>query len=309
MNHKSVMLSECLDWMNLSERSVIIDATLGLGGHSKAMLDSVEFTGNIIGLDQDSSHLEFAKKRLVSYGDRFSTRHMNFRGIKELVVSERISYDGILFDLGVASPHLDNAERGFSFQQDGPLDMRMNASDKLTAAEIINTWSYEDMKRIFQEYGEDPKAHFIANDIIAKRDKKPFTTTKELSDLICEEYDKGKPQKSKKHPATRVFQALRIAVNQELQVLEEALQATLDTISPGGRIVVMSYHSLEDRMVKSFFRKVADPCTCDRRLPICQCGLAPQLQILTRKAIAPSDKEIEENPRARSAKLRVATKI
>lgn len=309
MKHDSVLLSETLKWMDLPNRSLILDATLGLGGHSLAMLEIEDFKGSIVGLDQDKSHLEFAEKRLSDYGERFSTRHMNFRGIAELVEEEDLKYDGILFDLGVASPHLDKAERGFSFQHDGPLDMRMDPSDELTAAEIVNTWDFHDLKRIFFEYGEESKSLLIARAIEELRKQKPLKTTKELSDLICEVYDKDKRHKSSKHPATQVFQALRMAVNQELQVLEEALKAAVKTIQPGGRLLVMSYHSLEDRMTKSFFRRVADPCTCDKKLPVCQCGLRSQLKILTRKPVLPSDEEIKENPRARSAKLRVAERL
>lgn len=306
MHHDSVLLKEVLDQLQLSERTVIIDATLGLGGHSEAILQDVHFSGNVIGIDQDESHLKFARERLHDFGDRFTAWHANFARLAELTQEQAVSFDGILFDLGVASPHFDDPQRGFSLHEEGPLDMRMDPSGGKTAADVLRLESERDLAYILRVYGDEPLARQISRSL--KQQLENINTTTALAELVAAEYHK-RHRKSSRHPATRTFQALRIAVNEEMQVLEQAIDQAIEQISPGGRIVVISYHSLEDRLVKHAFRKAANPCTCPAKQPICTCGLTPQLEIITRKPILPSEEEVAMNPRARSAKMRVAQKI
>lgn len=299
------MLAEVMEYLDLKNRSLIIDATLGLGGHSEAILSSDDFTGKIIGIDQDQSHLDFAKKRLEKFGDRFEAVKMNFSELGEYLDEQGIKFDGILFDLGLASPHLDMPERGFSFQQDALLDMRMDLDGELTAAEIVNEYSENQLTDIFHKYGEEKLGRRIARTIVEDRGQDRIETTTQLAELIKSVYKSVGFYRSKRHPATKVFQALRIAVNDELGVLEKALVDVVDRIEPGGRILVISYHSLEDRMVKHMFRREANPCTCPPKLPICACGKMPTLKLVTRKAVNPAQEEVDANPRARSARLRV----
>jgi 16S rRNA (cytosine1402-N4)-methyltransferase len=308
MIHESVLLDESLEFLDLSKRSSIIDATLGLGGHTEKILSSKEFSGKVFGLDQDQTHLDFAKERLKKFGDRFVPVHGNFGNLESLLEEQSISYDGILFDLGVASPHLDLAARGFSFHEDGPLDMRMDKTSEHTAADIVKNYEQEELAQIFWRYGDEPMSRAIARAICEDRVDTPFEITTQLAELIVSVYRSSR-KRTAKHPATRVFQALRIAVNDELNVLDRSLDAVIGSIEKGGRIVVISYHSLEDRMVKRRFRQEANPCVCPPKQPICTCGKEARLRIITRKVVVPSDEEIERNPRARSAKMRVAEKI
>lgn len=308
MNHESVLLHPVLDSLELPHRSHIIDATLGLGGHTKAMFESENFSGQILGIDQDPKHLHEATERLRDYKDRFIPCHGNFSELKSLSESQQFSFDGILFDLGVASPHFDDPLRGFSLHEEGPLDMRMNPESSTTAADLINTLPEEELAQIFWRFGDEPKSRAIARAICEDRVEKPFLTTTQVSDLAVSVYRSSR-KRSPRHPATKVFQALRIAVNDELNVLDTALDVAIDLIEPGGRILVISYHSLEDRMVKRRFRQEANPCLCPPKQPICTCGKVARLRIITRKAIVPSEEEIEKNPRARSAKMRVAERI
>lgn len=309
MTHQSVLLSEVLHFFDLPQRKLIIDATLGLGGHTKAILMESAFSGTVIGIDQDQSHLQEAKRNLQDVSARFFPVNMNFGELRSFLEREGIIFDGILFDLGVASPHFDMAERGFSYQSEGPLDMRMNQDQELKAEHIVNGWDEEELSHIFYEYGEEPLARRIAHAIVRTRSSTEYKKTTQLKDLIVDVYRSAGFYSSKKNPATKVFQALRIAVNDELRVLEEALKTSIELISPGGRILVISYHSLEDRMVKDFFKSAENPCICPPKLPICACGRKPLLRILTKKAVVPSEEEIRKNPRARSAKLRVACRL
>ncbi|MDP3976249.1 MAG: 16S rRNA (cytosine(1402)-N(4))-methyltransferase RsmH [bacterium] len=309
MKHQSVMQSEVIRCLDLVKRKIIIDATLGLGGHSRAILSSPGFVGSIVGLDHDTSHLNFARENLREFSDRFHGYYLNFRHLADFVQREKINFDGILFDLGVASPHLDEGERGFSYQQDGPLDMRMDRTKGKTAAELVNSLSSAELVHIFKNYGEEPRATAIAEAILLSRSRQPIATTAQLSQLVEGVYRKTGFHGSRKHPATRAFQALRIAVNEELSALDLALQSAISLIAPGGRIVVISYHSLEDRLVKLAFRKAAFPCVCPPKIPVCACGKLPALRILTPRPILPGEDEIRLNPRARSAKLRVAEKL
>lgn len=308
MIHHSVLLKESLKALELSQRQLVIDATLGLGGHSEAILKSPSFTGRVIGIDQDPKHLAYAQQRLEPFGDRFEAVHANFSELAQIMSTQAAAFDGILFDLGVASPHLDEGERGFSFHEDGPLDMRMNPETITTAAWILKNSSEKELAEIFWKYGDEPKSRAIARAICEDREQQPFEKTSQLADLIVSVYRSSR-KSSPRHPATRVFQALRIAVNDEMGVLEQAIDSALSLLEPGGRIVVISYHSLEDRLIKHRFRQEANPCICPPKQPICTCGKEARLRILTRKAIVPSDEEIEANPRARSAKMRVAEKL
>lgn len=308
MNHHPVLLREVLEALDLSHRKVIVDATLGLGGHSLGIFQQQEFSGTILGIDQDVHHLEFAKKRLVAFERRLTLIHSNFAELSTLD-DQLPKFDGILFDLGIASPHLDMPERGFSFQHEAPLDMRMDLRNPMTAARILSESPEQQLSQIFREFGEESLARLIARRVVESRREKPLQTTTQLAELVREVYRRRGFYDSRKHPATKVFQALRIAVNDELGALSKALDTTIKRIQPGGRIVVISYHSLEDRMVKDMFRKAANPCICPPKLPVCACGLKPTLRILTKKPTIPSDEEVASNPRARSAKMRVAEKI
>ncbi|MGE3278637.1 MAG: 16S rRNA (cytosine(1402)-N(4))-methyltransferase RsmH [Candidatus Altimarinota bacterium] len=309
MTHLSVLLPEVLRFFDLPHRSLILDATLGLGGHSKAILMDPTFSGRVIGIDQDQSHLQVAKKNLQDLDSRFRGVHMNFGELRHFLERESVPFDGILFDLGVASPHFDTAERGFSYQTEGPLDMRMNREQELTAGQIVNTWEDDQLTHIFYVYGEEALSRKISQAIVRPRLHSVYKNTTQLKDLIVDVYRSAGFYSSKKNPATKVFQALRIAVNDELRVLEEALKTSLEFIQPGGRIIVISYHSLEDRMVKDFFKSAENPCICPPKLPICACGRKPLLRILTKKPVVPTEEEVRTNPRARSAKMRVAEKI
>jgi len=308
MNHQSVLVAEVIQALDLPQRQTIIDATLGLGGHSEQILQQPSFPGQIIGIDQDAQMLEEARRRLEPFGDRFRSFKMNFGELQSLIEQEQIRFDAILFDLGVASPHYDLPERGFSFQHPGPLDMRLDQSSALSAAEFINTADKDELIRVLRRYGEERFAPAIVRAIMQRREEQAFARTDELADLIKDVYHR-RGLHPKRHPATKTFQALRIAINRELTVLEQALQTAIDMIDVGGRILVISYHSLEDRIVKQQFKLASRSCICPAQAPICTCEKKPQLRILTKKPIVPSDEEIERNPRARSAKMRVAEKI
>ena len=309
MKHIPVLKNEVLRYLDLSNRGFIIDATLGLGGHSEAILESNEFKGNILGIDQDQSHLDFAGERLKKYADRFTAVKANFSELEQLINTRKIKFDGIIFDLGIASPHLDLPERGFSYQSDGPLDMRMDRAKEMTAAEIINNFSADALRKIFRNYGEETLSGPIVNRIAEERRRNEIKTTGQLAAIIEQVYAWHFRKKSYKHPATKIFQALRIAVNDEMRVLEKALDAAIAHIEENGRIIVISYHSLEDRIVKTKFREAANPCACPPKLPYCACSKKPQLRILNRKPIIPGDSEIILNPRSRSAKMRVGEKV
>jgi 16S rRNA (cytosine1402-N4)-methyltransferase len=285
MKHQSVMVHEVLKWFDLPNRNLIIDATLGLGGHSEAFLNSPEFKGSVMGIDRDEKHLKFARERLVGFRDRFRGVHCRFSEFRAHVCR----FDGILLDLGVASPHLDDFERGFSYRDDGELDMRMDESGGKTARDVLMTYKEEELADVFYCYGEERLGRKIARWIVEDRENGiEFNSTGELADLVCRAYRTKYKGGSHSHPATKVFQALRIEVNSEIRELEDVLRRIADSIDIGGRVVVISYHSLEDRIVKRFFRD------------------SERLEALTKRPLTASDAEIFLNPRARSAKMRVA---
>jgi 16S rRNA (cytosine1402-N4)-methyltransferase len=308
MKHISVLLDECIQYLNIRPDGVYVDGTLGLGGHSEAIASRLT-TGKLISIDRDDRALAFAAERLAPYGERVQLVKGNFGDVKRLLDSVGVSsVDGMMFDLGVSSPQLDNPQRGFSYMQDAPLDMRMDERAPLTAREVVNTWSEEELRSILWRYGEERYAGRIASAIVTYREKKPLETTLELVDVIR----KAMPAaalREKQHPAKRSFQAIRIAVNDELGSLERMLTDATGLLNPGGRLLVISFHSLEDRIVKEFVKSQEDGCTCPKDFPVCVCGFQQTLRSVTRKSVSPSREEIEQNPRARSARLRIAEKV
>lgn len=307
-NHIPVLLQESLDALQIREDAVIVDGTLGRAGHAQSIVQRLT-AGRLIGIDRDSSALEAARERLAPWQDRVTLLHGNFADLSALLGQAGVSaVDGLLFDLGVSSPQLDDAGRGFSYRQDAPLDMRMDLSASLTAREIVNTWSAEELRRILYEYGEERYAPRIAQAIVRSRETSPIETTLQLVDIIRSAMP-GAALREKQHPAKRSFQALRIAVNGELDALPPMLSDAADLLTPGGRLAVITFHSLEDRIVKQTMRELARGCICPPEFPVCVCGRKPTLRLVTRKPILPSAEEIAANPRARSARLRVAEKL
>lgn len=307
--HQSVLLEETLRVLQAQENEMFADATLGMGGHTQAILETAKNI-RVIGIDQDMEAIGFAKERLKNFGERFQVYHANFSEIKEVLREAEIEkVDGILADLGVSSLQFDSAERGFSFRFDAPLDMRMNADDEMeTAAELLENLTEEEIANIIYNFGEERASRKIARWIVEKRKSgEPIKTTKQLADLVQRAIGRGK--KDKVHPATRTFQALRIAVNRELDILEDFIRDAVDVLKKDGRLAVITFHSLEDRIVKQTFQKLSGKCFCPPRIPRCVCGAEKKIEILTRKPIAPNESEIEENPRARSAKLRACLKL
>jgi len=307
--HKSVLLAETVKLLKTQAAEIFVDATLGLGGHTEAMLSDSEKT-RVLGIDQDLEAIVFAKKRLEKFGDRIQIFHANFSDIKQVLAKAEIDkIDGLIADLGVSSLQFDSQSRGFSFRFDAPLDMRMDAdSDAETAADLLATLSEFEIARIIYEYGEERLSRRIASRIVWKREQgEPIKRTRELAALV--EKAIGASKKDKIHPATRTFQALRIAVNGELEILEQFIRDSVEILKKDGRLVLITFHSLEDRIVKHTFQKLAGKCFCPPRLPQCVCGASKEIEILTRKPIVPTEAEIEENPRARSAKLRACLKL
>ena len=305
--HKSVLLDECIEALNIRPEGTYVDGTLGRAGHSREIARRLT-TGRLICIDRDMTAIEAAEDRLAPWRDRVTLVHGNFADLAEELEGLGLTgVDGMLFDLGVSSPQLDDAARGFSYMQDAPLDMRMDRDAALTAHEVVNQWSYEELRRILFEYGEERYAPAIAKKIVQARETRPVETTLELVDLI-----KGAMPpaalREKQHPAKRSFQAIRIAVNGELDALPPMLTAAVDALDPGGRLAVITFHSLEDRIVKRALQDMAKGCTCPPEFPVCVCGKKPKVKLLTRKPIVSGEAELEENPRARSAKLRVAEK-
>ena len=308
MEHVSVLLDECIRYLQIKPDGIYVDGTLGMGGHSEAIASKLT-TGRLIAIDRDDRALAFAGKRLERFGDRVTLRKGNFSDLGALLDSAGVdTADGMLFDLGVSSPQLDNAERGFSYSQNAPLDMRMDESAPLTAAEILNEWSEAELRSIFWRYGEERYAGRIAAAIAARREDTPIRTTGELVDIIRKTMPAA-ALREKQHPAKRCFQALRIAVNDELGSLERMLEQAPERLAPGGRLLVISFHSLEDRIVKEAIRRRENGCTCPKDFPVCTCGFVQTLRSVTRKPVSPSQKETERNPRARSAHLRIAEKV
>ncbi len=305
--HKSVLLEECLEALHIRPDGIYVDGTLGRAGHSLEIVRRLE-RGRLIGIDRDLTAIEAAKERLAPWMDRVTLIHGNFADLERELRENGISgADGMLFDLGVSSPQLDDASRGFSYMQDAPLDMRMDTSAPLTAYEVVNQWSYEELRRILYEYGEERYAPAIAKAVVRTRETRAIETTLELVDVI-----KGAMPpaalREKQHPAKRSFQAIRIAVNGELDALPPMLKAAVDFLNPGGRLAVITFHSLEDRIVKRAMQDMARGCTCPPEFPVCVCGKKPKIKLLTRKPIVSGTAELADNPRARSAKLRVAEK-
>jgi 16S rRNA (cytosine1402-N4)-methyltransferase len=303
--HISVLLKESLAFLEPLKNEIFIDATLGLGGHTEAILST---GAKVIGIDQDDAAIQYAKKRLEKYKDTFEVYQANFSEIKQVIEEAEIEkVDGILADLGVSSLQLDSESRGFSFRFNAPLDMRMNPeSGGETAAELLKRLSEFDIARIIYEYGEEKLSRRIARRIVERRERgEAIETTKELADICSSSYR----SQEKIHPATRTFQALRIAVNGELEILEKFISDCVDSLNPNGRLVVISFHSLEDRIVKQAFQKLAGKCTCPPRFPICICKAEKKIEILTRKPVIPADSEMHINPRSRSAKLRACKKL
>ncbi|MGI5936568.1 MAG: 16S rRNA (cytosine(1402)-N(4))-methyltransferase RsmH [Oscillospiraceae bacterium] len=306
--HRPVLLQECIQGLNIKPDGVYVDGTLGGGGHSQAIAQRLE-SGRLIAIDRDERALERASQRLAPLMDRITMVYGNFRDLGKILDGLGIkAVDGMLFDLGVSSPQLDEAERGFSYMTDAPLDMRMDESESLTASDIVNTWPEERLKRILYDFGEERYAPKIAAAIVKRREVKKIESTLELVEVI----KKAMPPsalREKQHPAKRTFQAIRIAVNDELEAISEMLETAADRLNPGGRLAVISFHSLEDRIVKNAIAARENGCTCPRDFPVCTCGFVQTLKSVTRKPIVPSEEEISVNPRARSAKLRIAERV
>ncbi|MBQ7846111.1 MAG: 16S rRNA (cytosine(1402)-N(4))-methyltransferase RsmH [Clostridia bacterium] len=307
--HEPVLLKEVLQWMDVRPDGVYCDGTLGGGGHSGAMLRESGGTATLYGIDRDMMAINAASERLAQFGG-FHALHGNFHDGKELLQAAGAPLlDGVLLDLGVSSPQLDKGERGFSYHEDAPLDMRMDTTQGITAADLLNTASESEIARIIKDYGEEKWAARIAHIICEHRAKKPMETTFDLVHAVDAAIPKAVRRKDDGHPARRTFQAIRIAVNDELDPLDRALCDFVDCLKPGGRLLVITFHSLEDRLVKRCFQRLQNPCTCPPKAPICTCGKKPLVKVLAKGAVPPTDEEVERNPRARSAKLRVCQKL
>ena len=308
-HHLSVMPAEVLRFLAPRNSGIYLDGTLGGGGHAKLILEHCAPDGILIGIDRDREALEAAGQRLATHKKNIRLIHGNFAELSQLLETIGItSLDGFIFDLGVSSHQLDKGERGFSFQQDAPLDMRMDTSRGETAADLINNLTEEELEQIIRDYGEERWAKRIAAFIVKARSEQVIERTLQLVDIVKGAVPKAKWEE-RIHPATRTFQALRIAVNHELESIEQGLRAALDNLKPGGCGVVISFHSLEDRIVKHIFREYATGCTCPRNLPVCVCGKQPRVRVLTGRPVMAGNEEIERNPRSRSAKLRAAEKL
>lgn len=307
--HVSVLLPECIEGLSIKPDGIYVDGTLGGGGHASAVCERLSEKGTLIGIDRDSDALAAAEERLSGYGCRKIFVKSNYSDIKEVLEDNGIdAIDGALLDLGVSSFQLDNAERGFSYMNDAPLDMRMNREDALTAKDVVNEYSKGDLTRIISTHGEERWASRIASFIVEARKEKPVETTGELTEIIKAAVP-ASARRTGPHPAKRTFQAIRIEVNDELGQLEKAVEDFCDVLAPGGRLCVISFHSLEDRIVKDIIARRANPCTCPPDIPVCVCGKVADIKKVTRKPVLPTAEEQEENPRARSAKLRICEKI
>jgi len=307
-HHISVLLWECIEGLNIKPDGIYVDGTLGGAGHSSEIVKRLD-TGRHIGIDRDPVALKAAGERLEPWADKVTLIHSNFCEIKQVLDDLDIGgVDGILLDLGVSSPQLDDGARGFSYMADAPLDLRMNNEDPLTAYDVVNTWPYEELKRILYDYGEERYAPQIASHICRKREIKPIESTLELVDVIRGAMPPA-ALREKQHPAKRSFQAIRIAVNDELGSVEKVMRDAIPKLNKGGRLAVITFHSLEDRIVKNAMTAASKGCTCPPSFPVCVCGKKPQVKLITRKPIVSSDEELEANPRARSAKLRICEKL
>ena len=308
-SHRSVLLDECIESLNIKPDGTYVDGTAGGGGHSLEIVKRLTAGGRLIAIDRDDAAIEAATARLSDYLDRVTFVRNNFSSAAEVCRELGIEkIDGILLDLGVSSYQLDTAERGFTHNADAPLDMRMDRRGELDAYTVVNTYTYEELRRVIWEYGEDRFAPKIASAIVRRREKAPICTTGELVDIIKSAIPPA-AREGGHHPAKRTFQAIRIEVNGELDAIEPAIRRAKDIMNEGGRIVIITFHSLEDRIVKQTYADMASGCTCPRTLPVCVCGKKPEVKVITKKPILPSEVELEENPRSRSAKLRVAEKL
>jgi len=306
--HKSVLLDACIEGLAVRPDGIYVDCTLGRGGHSERIAEALD-TGRLVSIDRDAEAIRETGERLGRYGDRVTLVHADFRDLTRVLGQLGIAgVDGVLFDLGVSSPQLDDAARGFSYMADAPLDMRMDRDAALTAYDIVNGWDEARLREIFFQYGEERYAARISSAIASRRRKAPINSTLELVEVIRSAMPAA-ALREKQHPAKRVFQAIRIAVNDELGALSEALEAAMDALVPGGRLAVISFHSLEDRIVKNAIRARENGCTCPPEFPVCVCGFVRTMRSVTRKPILPTEEEVARNPRARSAKLRIAEKI
>ena len=307
--HKPVLLDECLDALAIRPDGVYVDGTLGRAGHSLEIAKRLTAGGRLICLDRDATAIEAAKVRLADYMDRVTLVHSNFSRVDQVLQELGVpGADGMLFDLGVSSPQLDEAQRGFSYMHDAPLDMRMDRTAALTARDVVNGWSYEELRRILFEYGEERYAPAIARAIVRHRQEGAIETTGQLVEIIRGAMPPA-ALREKQHPAKRSFQAIRIAVNDELGELPPMLTAAAELLRPGGRLAVISFHSLEDRIIKKTLQELATGCTCPPNFPVCVCGKTPKMKLVSRKPIVAGQAELVYNPRARSAKLRVAEKL
>ena len=306
--HKPVLLNECLDGLNIRPDGVYVDGTLGRAGHSLEIVKRLT-TGRLIAVDRDKAALDAAPERLAGHMDKVTLVRGNFSGLTDILSSLHVDgVDGMLFDLGVSSPQLDDGSRGFSYLQDAPLDMRMDQSAPLTARDVVNGWSQEELKRILWQYGEERYSGLIAAAIVRERAQTSIETTGQLAEIIRDAMP-AKARREKQHPAKRSFQAIRIAVNDELGEVERLLDGALDALNPGGRLAIISFHSLEDRLVKTAYAGWAKGCTCPPDFPVCVCGKTPKVKLIGKRPIVADERELNENPRARSAKLRIAEKL
>lgn len=306
--HISVLLNECIEGLKIKNDGIYVDCTLGGAGHSSVILQHLGENGRLIGIDQDKDALKAAGERLKDFNNA-TLVHSNFENLKNVLDNLEIDgVDGILIDLGVSSYQLDNAERGFSYMQDAPLDMRMNREEEFSAYEVINTYTAEQLFRIIKEYGEEKFAKRIADFIVKAREEKPIETTFELVEIIKSAIP-AKARREGPHPAKRTFQAIRIEVNRELAIISNTIKDGVEKLNKGGRMAIITFHSLEDRIVKKTYKDLTNPCTCPSSLPVCVCNNKPIVKIITRKPIEASEEELEYNPRSRSAKLRAIEKL
>ncbi len=306
--HRPVLLDECIELLNIRPDGIYLDGTLGRAGHSREIAGRLS-AGRLICVDRDQAALDAARERLAPWMDKVELVHSNFDQVDRILDSLSLpGADGMLFDLGVSSPQLDDGTRGFSYMSDAPLDMRMDRGEGLTAADVVNTWPREELQRIISQYGEERYSLQIAGAIVRRREDKPIETTLELVEVIKSAMP-GKALREKQHPAKRTFQAIRIAVNDELSSVERMLRRAVPRLNRGGRLAVITFHSLEDRIVKTGLAGFARGCTCPPDFPVCVCGKTPDIKLVHKKPVLPSQRELEENPRARSAKLRVAEKL
>ena len=308
-SHYPVMLSECIEGLNILPNGIYVDCTAGGGGHSEEILKRLD-TGKLISIDQDDEAIATCTKRFERYKDRSIIVKSNFASLDQVLKELNIVHvDGVLMDLGVSSHQLDTPERGFSYNSDAELDMRMNPCNPFSAYDVVNTYSEADLRRIIKDYGEEKFAHIIAKKIVSAREKAPIKTTMELAEIVRASIPVASAKKEAQHPAKRTFQAIRIEVNHELEVITPAIDTAVSRLKPGGRIVIMTFHSLEDRIVKNSFNKYAQGCICPKDFPICVCGNKPKLTCVNKKPITASEEELEKNSRSKCAKLRIAEKL